>query len=426
MLDTGSPPPRRAALAVPAAPSRAPAPPQQNDAASAHASVASPLDQAPHVTALNLMAQRLNAGPAVSAQRKMAGMLATPRVTVAQRKIVGPDREEIWDQGISDGVRDEQNAIVKDAARRLHSMKGEVRVEDYAELRRKILAGKYKSIVALSQGESAQPAYQPALPAAVATSAPDAQSLAALGTPSGVLSSLGGMGSWLVSRCTITAEKPELNAKETAAIDNWVAGGWGMMQAYARAASVPADAQQARDEAALIGRDVAKEVGSLDAVLEKLPGTQGKSYRRADYAILDVYSRIIRPGTYVGSPAFFASSRKKGASGAGGGAAAWGKGRMAYFEISGVEGRDLGPHQSALGGEEEILFPRGTVFRVQAIEIDDETVKVLLDNVPEAPAHTVIRDPYSGLDVTQQIAHARTPAAASGAVAPPPMPQMMR
>jgi hypothetical protein len=389
--------------------------------------VASPLDHAPHVTALGLVARRLNAAPVVSAQRRTARMLARPpRNAVVQRTIVSMDGENIWANEIAGRLPAEQDATVVEAAHRLHSMKGEVRVRDYAELQRKILDGKYKAIIALSRGESAQAEYNPAIPAAVATSAPHAQSLAALATPSGLLSSLGGMGSWLQSLFTVTAEDPELTSKEAAAIDNWVAGGWGMMQDYARAASIPAEALRSSAEAAQIGRDVAKEVGTLDAVLNKLPAKQGTSYRRADYAILDVYSRIIRPDSYVGSPAFFASSRKKGASGAGGGAAGWGKGRMAYFEISGVEGRELGPHQSQLGGEEEVLFPRGTVFLVKAIEITDETVKVLLENVPGAPPNTVIRDPYSGLDVTRQIAHARKPAAVPAAMAPPPMPEMMR
>jgi hypothetical protein len=425
MFGTGSPPPRSAALAVPAAPSRAPAAPQHDDAAATPASVASPLDHAPHVTALNQVAQRLNAGPGVSAQRKTAHLLgASPRNAVVQRTIVGLDGENLWASDIARQLRDEHDPRVIEGAHRLHSMDGEVRVQDYVDLRRRILENpRFGQIIAASRSESAAPKYQPPAigPAASAMRAGTAtyhqDRLAALGTPSG------GVMEYLSSLFSSAPAAPQvaLNHIETGAVNNWVSGNWGQMQNYARAIGDPVATAAAVGGSALMGRDVAGEVGALDSVLGKLAPRAGTSYRRSDYAVLDVYSRLIGPGSYVGSPAFFATSTKKGAGGAGGGAEQWGKESKAYFEITGNQGRDLGPYQNALQSEAEILYPRGSVFLVTAVQVEGEAVKVLLRNVTEVPQGTRILDPFSAVDVTAQIQQARVPPAAPN-LAPPAKP----
>ena len=200
-------------------------------------------------------------------------------------------------------------------------------------------------------------------------------------------------------------KSPRVSANQIKEINNWVGGGWSMinrnllgllsqedkdLNAYIRQHGTPDNAWLA---------DVDARATELNAALDNVPATVGVSYRQANYASLDVYQSKIKEGDYIYSKGFFATSMAKGSEGGGGGDT-WGRGDKAYFEVTGVTGRSLKPYQTRLGGEHEVLFKSGTAFRVTGISINGTNVFVLLHEVLILPDDVVLKDPFTGNAVT--------------------------
>jgi hypothetical protein len=209
------------------------------------------------------------------------------------------------------------------------------------------------------------------------------------------------------ARIPRAAASDRLGADDIREINNWVAGGWSTLNKFlfgtesADDVALRAHIMANGDAGNRFSFDLEQRAVRLQMALSQAPKFVGTTYRRAQYAGPEVYRDRIRPGAYVSSPGFFTSSHVKGADAAGGGAAGWGQGNMAYFQITGTSAVDLSPYQAQLRGEREVLFPRNAVFEVQAIEITGQTVKVILQQVVAIPDGTVTLDPYSGLPTRQ-------------------------
>lgn len=194
----------------------------------------------------------------------------------------------------------------------------------------------------------------------------------------------------------LLSPKTPLNQADMQAIDDWVRGGWQIINEHLRKTISQQDLDLFNDPAIPQMKN-GVQVGTLDdrvravtTALEHLPDHAGTTYRRAGYANPDVYRTKIQPGDYIQDSGFLASSTVKGGEGA---ASGWGtKKKQVYFEIHGKTGKDISPY-SEISGEREVLFKPGTKFKVDAISEDDEKVFVIMHEVDtQKPA----KNPYNG------------------------------
>lgn len=188
-------------------------------------------------------------------------------------------------------------------------------------------------------------------------------------------------------------------------IENWVGGSWSTMNQVLFGAESPREREaralvvEAGTEDQRWKMDIEGRVAGLSAALERVPKRSGTSYRVMRPKDAGVFGGKILVGDLIMSKGFFATSMVKGADGAGGGEDGWGKAEgRAYLEIVGVSGADLGPYQSGLSAEREVLFGRDTVFQVEAIEPGENGVVFVLvkEVVGGVPEGTRVKDPYDG------------------------------
>ncbi len=205
---------------------------------------------------------------------------------------------------------------------------------------------------------------------------------------------------WAKTRTT-----PVLTVVRRDAIKYWVIGGWGFLQAYLRGQLAPAAVLAMEAAPATIHGDTfpaatfANRANALDDALGALPDYNYPAFRQAGYAAANVYANLIDPGDYVSAASYWAASRIKGAGAAGGGAG-WGTtANTVYTLIHGAHGKMLGK-LSDLDTEREVLFERGTVYRVEGIRTEmaaPTIVFVVVREVAAAPIGTATKDPYTGL-----------------------------
>ncbi len=179
----------------------------------------------------------------------------------------------------------------------------------------------------------------------------------------------------------------------------WVTGNWSAMNSALRGILPPAEQAvlEAMAENGVVPPSFANRAIAVTAGLNALPAFVGSTYRRATAANGDVYGKKIKPGSIIRDRGFVATSSIKGGGGAAGGEA-WGtKPGEIYVEVAGHTGRDIAPI-SQIQGEQEVLYPPGVYFEVDAIEVRrDTTTLVILHELAAPPAaHAVVRDPFTG------------------------------
>jgi hypothetical protein len=191
---------------------------------------------------------------------------------------------------------------------------------------------------------------------------------------------------------------PNLTDTDVEAIDDWVAGSWSAMNRYVRGLMKPDEKLAAEQKTYKNMKELPtmpQRVTNLNAVLDKLPAFEGKSYRIASAKDEDVYGKVIRPGDYLTDKGFTASSKVKGGEG---GASGWGEKGKVFFEIKGSSGRLISPY-SRMPGEREVLFKQGVVFKVDAIKIEDGATYVVVSEV-DPPQGAVLKSAFDGGEVT--------------------------
>lgn len=201
------------------------------------------------------------------------------------------------------------------------------------------------------------------------------------------------MGGKLGSSISSRWHRKSVTTADLAAIKDWVKGGWSGLNKYVRGVLSAAD-QKTIEAQKFNGKPIGKfvdRVAALHTALDKLDAYQGSSYRWFKSANADVYRKLIRPGDYVSDKGFSASSMIKGGEG---GASGWGKEGNVHFELKGTSGRDISQH-SPMPGEREVLFKPNTVFKVEAIKVENNTTFVVLREVA-APTNRPIKNSYDG------------------------------
>jgi hypothetical protein len=193
---------------------------------------------------------------------------------------------------------------------------------------------------------------------------------------------------------------PTLTVGQRKALKYWVVGGWGYLQDYLLGLNLGALALVAPHAQTIKGEvfpaaTFAQRVNDLDGALAALGTYAYPAFRRARYLSTAVYSTLIVPGDYISSPSYWASSTIKGAEAAGGGDK-WGREKLVYTKIYGLGGKYLGGY-SDIDGEREVLFPRGSIFKVEAILRDNDIFFTVVREVAALPLATVSKDPFTGL-----------------------------
>jgi hypothetical protein len=205
----------------------------------------------------------------------------------------------------------------------------------------------------------------------------------------------------------VTPRSDDVTDEDVDEIDNWVGGSWSTINQVL----FGAESEGARDARQLVVEqgnedqkwqmDIDARVKGIDEALSHIPKRIGTSYRIMRPKDATVFGGKINPGDLIMSRGFFATSMVKGADGAGGGGG-WGTvaGRV-YLEITGVTGADLGPYQTSLQGEREVLFGRDTVFEVEAIEVGDNGTAFVLvkERTGGVEAGTIVKDPFDGKEI---------------------------
>jgi len=204
-------------------------------------------------------------------------------------------------------------------------------------------------------------------------------------------------------------DKKPLTMDDEDAQDDWVAGGWDALNKYKRGLLTEKEINETNAGKKTITKKVEgkfvqvqenvksldRRASDLETMLKKLDPHKGSSYRRVDpKSDISTYAKKIRPGDYIIDKGFSASSVVRGGEGAGSG---WGKPGGLYFDIVGTSGKNLTPY-SRMKGEGEVLFLPGTVFLVQAIEVDkDQTVWVLLKEADlPLPLDVKVKNAFTG------------------------------
>jgi hypothetical protein len=212
-----------------------------------------------------------------------------------------------------------------------------------------------------------------------------------------------------------------LNQQQIALINWWVAGGWGTLNNYVRG-------NHAITQILFNGQiyHLTTVAQDLTAVLQLLPPFNRRTFRKNGFANANVWSNLIQPGDHVIAAGFFGTSALKG--GGGGATATWGQRGNAWYEVTGLTGKDIAPY-STIGDEKEVLFDRGTIFQVDAIRLRTEsdgtrTPFVIMHEVAAPPPGIVLKNIYDGTVAGPPPALPAVPVVVPvpPAVGPPPVP----
>ena len=165
-------------------------------------------------------------------------------------------------------------------------------------------------------------------------------------------------GEDVVARAAAGAEHELLDAADRAALREYTGPAYREINAYNR--GVP----MAADEAARLEERSA----AVSRALDKLPPHEGLVHRGGDFSE-EVLARY-RPGEVVTEDAFTSTSLKRGFRG------------NTRFEVYSSEGRYIAPYaEPRFRHQEEVLFDRGTRFRVLAHDVVDGKHFVILREV---------------------------------------------
>jgi hypothetical protein len=192
-----------------------------------------------------------------------------------------------------------------------------------------------------------------------------------------------------------------LTPQQLDAIDYWVRGGWGALNKAVRGLLDPGEQALLETIRGNIGgkdfppATFANRATALDGALNALPDYAYPTFRRATYLNDTVYSARIAPGDHLVDQGYTATSTLKGAEGAGGGGG-WAAGAEVYFMVHGLHGKSLIPY-SAIGGEKEVLFSRGSIFQVEGIARTGNTFLVVMRQVGALPHGVAGKNPFTGL-----------------------------